>query len=433
MRQQERAARRGHGLRASGPATSRPPSSSSAAALNREAALDREAARALALEQPRAFKPLYDALDEDAWLESKFEQSGAALPAEGDMTVVIEYCYNSGVDGQQLSTKHGEERYHEEAELVRQYFLNYYPGAVVHVIASDFRKRDVAPVGTRVRIGAFEIDARLRVDGRLVTFSLWSKLHTGRWPQWPDWQDGVREMVPVFELNLRPCALRSDGTAHFLPDAHVLVLNHDRSRVVVDDHVGSGGGGGGGFSGGGGGVGGGARSVSFAAAAGGGSSSAVARSPPSRGGGPSPGVGVRLLRGTYVVRVPMAAEGPFFAEETTLDLTRVPLPSQAHGRGPIDLPVPMASKPTLRLVVQVCVWHARTCTPCMCDVHPSCVLHAHPPARGAGPLCARRRPPAARVRRVALRRAADGDRPLGGPRGRGPLQRRCRGRERPHL
>ena len=31
-------------------------------------------------------------------------------------------------------------------------------------------------------------------------------------------------MVPVFHLNLRPCALRSDGSAHFLPEARVVLL-----------------------------------------------------------------------------------------------------------------------------------------------------------------------------------------------------------------
>ena len=143
LRQTERASRRAQSARA--PAGRAAAASSFSTALEREAALDREAARLLAVEQPKAFKPLYDALDEEAWLESKFEASGAAHPGEGEMTIIIEYCYNSGGPGVQMSTKHGEERYHEEAELVRQYFLNYYPGTVVHVVASDFRTRAVAP------------------------------------------------------------------------------------------------------------------------------------------------------------------------------------------------------------------------------------------------------------------------------------------------
>ena len=63
---------------------------------------------------------LYDALDEESWLDTKFLRSGAAQPKEGELTVVIEYCFNPGVSGMQLSTVHCEERYHEEAELVRQ-------------------------------------------------------------------------------------------------------------------------------------------------------------------------------------------------------------------------------------------------------------------------------------------------------------------------
>ena len=68
----------------------------------------------------KAFKGLYDALDEEAWLDTKFLRSGAAQPKEGELTVVIEYCFNSGAPGVQLSTEHREERYHEEAELVRR-------------------------------------------------------------------------------------------------------------------------------------------------------------------------------------------------------------------------------------------------------------------------------------------------------------------------
>ena len=59
---------------------------------------------------------------------------------------------------------------------MRQYFLNYHTGATVFVVSSDFR---FAKERRGVRLGAFEIDARLRIDGVLQTHSIWSKLHTG--------------------------------------------------------------------------------------------------------------------------------------------------------------------------------------------------------------------------------------------------------------
>ena len=71
------------------------------------------------------------------WLDTKFRRSGHAHPAEGEMTVVIEYCYNSST--RQISTSHDEERYHEEAELVRQYVLHYCPEACVFVVPIDFK------------------------------------------------------------------------------------------------------------------------------------------------------------------------------------------------------------------------------------------------------------------------------------------------------
>jgi len=30
---------------------------------------------------------------------------------------------------------------------------------------------------------------------------------------WPDWQDALRELLPVFELRIRPWAERDDGAA----------------------------------------------------------------------------------------------------------------------------------------------------------------------------------------------------------------------------
>ena len=102
------------------------PSTSSAAAVN--AGLIHPA-------ELKAFSRRDDALDEAEWLESKFQRSGAPEPAEGELTVVIDYCYNSGPD--QLTTRHNPKEFHEEAELVRQYFLNYHTGATVFVVSAS--------------------------------------------------------------------------------------------------------------------------------------------------------------------------------------------------------------------------------------------------------------------------------------------------------
>ena len=70
------------------------------------------------------------ARDAQEWLEHKFRKSGAPAPAPGELSVVIEFCYNSG-DGRQLTTDHAEDRYHQEAELVRAFLSEYHPGAAV--------------------------------------------------------------------------------------------------------------------------------------------------------------------------------------------------------------------------------------------------------------------------------------------------------------
>ena len=239
--------------------------------------------------------------EERVWLEAKFQRSGAPDPPEGALTVIIEYCFNSGEPFRQLSTKHGQ-RYHEEAELVRRYFINYHSGATVFVTASDFRMTK----GFRgVRLGAFEVDVRLRVNGNLTTYNLWSKLHTGRWPQWPEWQDAVRQLIPIFHMRLRPAALRSDGAVHFLRGALVQVLNHNGS-LVADQAL------------------------------------------PASGEAGGLGVLVRLLRGTYRVRVAQGDEDAYYPEEAPLTLTKVPLPRSS---GPIELRVPMRAKPRLAVVL----------------------------------------------------------------------------------
>ena len=248
----------------------------------------------------KAHRGLYDALDEDSWLETKFNRSGAAEPLEGELTVVIEYCYNSGESYAQLSSKHNEARYHEEAELVRRFFLNYHSGAVVFVVATDFR---TAKERRTMRLGAFEIDARVRVDGKLRTHNLWSKLHTGKWPRWPDWQEGVRQMLPIFQLRLRPCRVFSDGSAAYLPHpVRVRVLNHDLSRTVLDADAAAG------------------------------------------------GALLRVLRGTYTVEVPRDEGLPdeCYPEVATLNLTRVPVPRSVE---PAELRVLMRARPALRVAL----------------------------------------------------------------------------------
>ena len=239
--------------------------------------------------------------EDEAWRDAKFEHSGVPNPAEGELTVVIEYCYNSGGNFSQLTTKHGEHRYHEEAELVKQYFCNYHSGAIVYVLPIDFR---TAADRRCARLGAFEVDARLRVDGRIVTHSLWSKLHTGQWPQWPSWQDHVHHFIPVFHLRLRPAALRTDGSRYYLRGARVQVLNHDRNRLVADQTLDT-------------------ESGQL-------------------------GVLVRMLRGTYTLRVAQSESDNFYPEDTILNLTRVPLP---HSVGPIELLIPMRAKPRLAVTL----------------------------------------------------------------------------------
>eukprot|EP00964_Phaeocystis_antarctica_P152713 scaffold120715_cov63-Phaeocystis_antarctica.AAC.2 len=118
---------------------------------------------------PRASKGLREARDEVQWLDTKFRRSGHSHPGEGEMTVVIEYCYNSST--RQISTSHNEQRYHEEAELVRQYVLHYCPEACVFVVPIDFKTATSFHRGGEARLGAFEIDARIRVDGEMLTCS----------------------------------------------------------------------------------------------------------------------------------------------------------------------------------------------------------------------------------------------------------------------
>ena len=135
---------------------------------------------------PRASKGLREARDEVQWLDTKFRRSGHSHPGEGEMTVVIEYCYNSST--RQISTSHNEQRYHEEAELVRQYVLHYCPEACVFVVPIDFKTATSFHRGGEARLGAFEIDARIRVDGEMLTYSSTVKV--------PPWQCPSSAPVP---------------------------------------------------------------------------------------------------------------------------------------------------------------------------------------------------------------------------------------------
>ena len=249
-------------------------------------------------ENTKAFKGLYEAKSEGAWLEAKFQRSGHAAPAEGEMTIVIEYCYNSRET--QISTWHSEQRYHEEAELVRQYVLHYCPEARIFIVPSDFRTATSFHRGGEARLGAFEIDARIRVDGELVSVNLWSKLNTRLWPVWPDWQDNLRQLLPVFELLIRPCAEYDDGSIKYIEGVSATLLNYDGSKQVAHGPVG----------------------VS--------------------------GLHVRLMRGTYTIKIPETTN--YFAENAKLELARVPAPSS---EGPVELKVPLFAKPKLTAKVSL--------------------------------------------------------------------------------
>ena len=243
-------------------------------------------------ENTKAFKGLHEARSEGAWLEAKFQRSGHAAPAEGEMTIVIEYCYNSRET--QISTWHSEQRYHEEAELVRQYVLHYCPEARIFIVPSDFRTATSFHRGGEARLGAFEIDARIRVDGELVSVNLWSKLNTRLWPVWPDWQDNLRQLLPVFELLIRPCAEYDDGSIKYIEGVSATLLNYDGSKQVAHGPVGA------------------------------------------------SGLHVRLMRGTYTIKIPETTN--YFAESAKLELARVPAPSS---EGAVELKVPLFAKPKL--------------------------------------------------------------------------------------
>ena len=95
--------------------------------------------------ETKAFRSLYEAQqqsdraqEEAAWLQHKFELSGQPSPAEGQVTVVIEYCWNSASVSRPSSARPISPVGDPEAERRRQrqpaaqlstqlYQLNYFP------------------------------------------------------------------------------------------------------------------------------------------------------------------------------------------------------------------------------------------------------------------------------------------------------------------
>jgi len=213
-----------------------------------------------------------DERDDSAWLQYKLDMSGRPQPEEGQLTVVIEYCWNSssrqplaGAEAEetapqrrqrrQLSTQHSEERYHEEALLVKAIVEAHYPDAHIFLISIDFRAPLVRPHALRVvplvgreevanpsmharqaRLGAFEVDARYCVAGELVDVSLWSKLATQRWISWPGWQDTLREALPIFHLLLRPAQILPDAPVRF-PVGHAVRVLDSAGQLLLERTV----------------------------------------------------------------------------------------------------------------------------------------------------------------------------------------------------
>ena len=119
-----------------------------------------------------------------------------------------------------------------------------------------------------------------------------------------------------------PLVLLKPLTPLSLSRAQVQVLNHDRTKLVADKPLSAG-------------------------------PSITREGSISADDGPStapPGALVRMLRGTYTVRVPQHEDEEYFPETATLNLTRVPLPKSAY-LGPIELIVPMRAKPKIAVVL----------------------------------------------------------------------------------
>jgi len=240
---------------------------------------------------------------EQEWLDEKFRQSGNPSPAPGEISVVIEYCYNVGVPEadnakprSQMTTSHDKKRYQEEAELVRAFLSEYYPGIAVAVLAIDFQNRETSNLR---RLGAFEVDARLMIDGEIAEFNLWSKLHTKLWPVWPDWQEMVKLRLPIFSLVLRPVMLLADGSV-----VHVSGTELTLSSASLS----------------------GERTLRKAPVP------------------PHDGLPVRLLRGVYTISI--SETGACYAERTVLDLSSIAPPSFS---GAHELAVPLFAKPKLSI------------------------------------------------------------------------------------
>jgi hypothetical protein len=235
---------------------------------------------------------------EQEWLEEKFRQSGHARPAPGEICAVIEYCYNS--NNAQMTTAHDHARYREEAELVKAFLCEYYPGIAVSTLAIDFQNRGTTNLR---RLGAFEVDARIMIDGDIAEINLWSKLHSKLWPIWPDWQELVKLRLPIFSLVLRPSAMLADGSTVPISNAELVVASASPwgERVL--------------------------RTAVVSA---------------------TEGVPVRLLRGVYTLSI--SETSLCYAEKTVLDLSSISVPSLS---GAHELPISMSAKPMLRIELEM--------------------------------------------------------------------------------
>ena len=197
--------------------------------------------------------------------------------------------------------------------------------ALVHEIANEWPPRNFSQLTreqrSAKRLGAFEVDARLRVDGRLETISLWSKLAEQRWPQWggdDNWQERLRRDLPIFHLGLQPCATQHEvapqqsgaalaGVTHrAVAGLTVAVYNHDRSSLIVTQER----------------------------------------------LGPE-GLSVKLLRGTYWIDLPACTDPTtgtqYYKDSVMLNLVDVPAPPDD---APIPLPVPMFARPKLDVRIE---------------------------------------------------------------------------------
>lgn len=180
-----------------------------------------------------------------------------------------------------------------------KYIQQYFPSAVIEAIPSDFRESRYR-MHPAQRLGAFEVDARMRMQGDLYDINLWSKKRTLLWPVWPDWQDQLRMRLPVFNLILRPCAQLADGSTRFISGVIITVRTVSGKTIAQEE------------------------------------------------ADTYEGVPVRLLRGAYTISMPETDQ--FYADEQQLDLHSMPPPATSDA---VEFLVPMFAKPLLRIAVEL--------------------------------------------------------------------------------